>query len=67
MDFDKEIAERYYNKNLSMAIVGAVIVVGLLVGGFITYHRGMIAAGYEYVQVPTGETRGEWVKRGAEK
>lgn len=62
MDMDAEIRHRYEHKQTVAIVAGIVLVVLTITIGIVGYNALMLSYGYEYRQVPIGETRGAWVK-----
>ena len=67
MEMDKEIAERYWHKNVIAIVTGLVLLLAISVGGCLASDESMIRAGYVWEQVPIStktETVSRWVYRG---
>ena len=70
MDMDKEIAERYFHKNLVAVVTGIVLLLAISIGGYIYHNRLMMEAGYVWEAVPLrvdGFAPPAWVFHGPEK
>lgn len=62
MDMDAEIKMRYEHKNIITIVVGIVLAIMIIASGIVGYDSLMLSYGYEYRQIPTGQTTGAWVK-----